>query len=142
MYRFIELAQAGSVATLTLARPELHNAFNAEMVAELRACLSALASDAAVRAVVLTGAGPSFCAGADLHWMRASLDWSHEQNIADAEGLAAMLEAAWQMPKPLVGRINGAAIGGGVGLMACCDIAIAADSARFGFSEVKLGLIP
>jgi methylglutaconyl-CoA hydratase len=142
MYRFITLAQERSVATLTLARPELHNAFNAEMVAELHACLGALAGDEAVRAVVLTGAGPSFCAGADVHWMRASLDWTEEQNRADAEGLAAMLEVAWQMPKPLVGRVNGAAIGGGVGLVACCDIAVAVDTARFGFSEVKLGLIP
>lgn len=142
MYASINLEYDGPVAVITLARPELHNAFNAEMIAELRECFTALASDAAARAVVLTGDGASFCAGADLNWMRASLEWSREQNLADAEGLAAMFEAAWTLPKPLIGRINGAAMGGGVGLVACCDIAVAADTARFGFSEVKLGLIP
>jgi len=100
-----------------------------------------MASDESARVVVLTGAGQSFCAGADLNRMRASLDWSREQNIADAEALAAMFEAAWTLPMPLIGRVNGAALGGG-GLVACCDIAVAAASARFGFSEVKLGLIP
>jgi len=142
MYRFLSLSHAESVARLTLARPDLHNAFNVEMIAELRDCFSALASDPATRVVVLTGAGPSFCAGADLNWMRASLDWSREHNMADAKALAAMFEAAWDLPQPLIGRINGAAMGGGVGLVACCDIAVAADTARFGFSEVKLGLIP
>jgi methylglutaconyl-CoA hydratase len=142
MYRFITLAPAGAVATLTLARAELHNAFNAEMIAELHDCFTTLAGDSSVRAVVLTGDGASFCAGGDLNWMRASLDWSEQQNMADAEALAAMFEAAWNLPQPLIGRINGAAMGGGVGLVACCDIAVAADSARFGFSEVKLGLIP
>lgn len=141
-YQFITLAYDGPVATLTLARPELHNAFNAEMIAELRDCFTALASEPAARVVMLTGAGPSFCAGADLNWMRASLDWSRAQNMADAEALAAMFEAAWTLPKPLVGRVNGAAMGGGVGLVACCDIAVAVDAARFAFSEVKLGLIP
>jgi methylglutaconyl-CoA hydratase len=142
MYTSITLSYDGPVAILTLARPDVHNAFNAAMIAELRECFTALATDSIARAVVLTGAGPSFCAGADLHWMRASLDWSREQNMADAEALAAMFEAAWHLPKPLIGRINGAAMGGGVGLVACCDIAVAVDSARFGFSEVKLGLIP
>jgi methylglutaconyl-CoA hydratase len=142
MYQFISLTLADSVASITLTRPDLHNAFNVEMIAELRDCFSALASDPATRVVVLTGAGPSFCAGADLNWMRASLDWSREQNMADAKALAAMFEAAWNLPQPLIGRINGAAMGGGVGLVACCDIAVAADTARFGFSEVKLGLIP
>lgn len=141
-YRFITLSRDGPVVTLTLARPELHNAFNAEMIAELRDCFTALAGDAAARAVVLTGAGPSFCAGADLNWMRASLDWSRAQNTADAEALAAMFEAAWSLPQPLIGRVNGAAMGGGVGLVACCDIAVTVDAARFAFSEVKLGLIP
>jgi len=142
MYSSITLRYDGPVAILTLARPDVHNAFNAAMIVELRECFTALATDTAAQAVVLTGAGPSFCAGADLHWMRASLDWSREQNMADAEGLAAMFEAAWQLPKPLIGRINGAALGGGVGLVACCDIAVAVEAARFGFSEVKLGIIP
>ena len=142
MYTTIALSYDGPVAALTLARPDLHNAFNATMIAELRDCFTALADAPDVRVVVLTGAGPSFCAGADLNWMRASLEWSREQNVADAEELAAMFEAAWNLPKPLVGRVNGAAMGGGVGLVACCDIAVAVDSARFAFSEVKLGLIP
>jgi methylglutaconyl-CoA hydratase len=142
MYRFITLTQVDAVATLTLARPELHNAFNAEMIGELHDCFMALAADASVRVVVLAGAGPSFCAGGDLKWMQSSLDWSQAENQADAEALAAMFEAAWTLPKPLLGRIHGLAIGGGVGLAACCDLAVAVDTARFGFSEVKLGLIP
>jgi methylglutaconyl-CoA hydratase len=142
MYTYISIERSNAVATVTLARPELHNAFNAPMIAELRDCLTGLAHDEAVRVVVLTGAGPSFCAGGDLTWMQSSLDWSHEQNTADAQALADMFETAWTLPKPLVGRVNGAAIGGGTGLVACCDIAVAADTARFGFSEVKIGLIP
>jgi methylglutaconyl-CoA hydratase len=142
MYRFITLTQAGPVATLTLARPELHNAFNAEMIGELRDCFAALAGDETARVVVLAGAGPSFCAGGDLKWMQSSLDWSHEQNSADADALADMFELAWNLPQPLIGRIHGAAMGGGVGLVACCDLAVAVDTARFGFSEVKLGLLP
>jgi methylglutaconyl-CoA hydratase len=142
MYTTLSLSYAGPVATVTLARPELHNAFNATMITELRDCFTALASDEAARVVVLTGAGPSFCAGADLNWMRGSLDWSLEQSLADTEVLATMFEAAWNLPRPLIGRINGAALGGGAGLVACCDIAVAVDSARFGFSEVKLGLLP
>ena len=142
MYRFITLAQADAVATLTLARPDLHNALNAEMIGELHDCFAVLAADASVRVVVLAGAGPSFCAGGDLKWMQSSLEWSQAQNQADAEALAAMFEAAWTLPKPLIGRIHGLAIGGGVGLVACCDLAVAVDTARFGFSEVKLGLIP
>jgi methylglutaconyl-CoA hydratase len=142
LYTSIDLHQDGPTATITLARPDLHNAFDAAMIGELRDCFTALASDETARVVVLTGAGASFCAGADLHWMRDSLDWTHEQNLADADALAAMFEAAWALPKPLIGRINGAALGGGAGLVACCDLAVAADTARFGFSEVKLGLLP
>lgn len=132
----------GPVATVTLNRPELHNAFNAELIAELTECFEQLAHDPNVRAVVLTGAGASFCAGGDVRWMRSSLDLTHDENIADAERLAAMFDALNTLPKPVIGRINGAAIGGGVGLVACCDIAIAADRAKFGFSEVKLGILP
>jgi methylglutaconyl-CoA hydratase len=138
----VSITHQGPVATLMLQRPEVHNAFNAAMIAELHTAFSELSRDAATRVVVLTGAGASFCAGADLTWMRDSLDWTHEQNVADAEQLAAMFEAAWTLPKPLVGRINGAALGGGAGLVACCDIAVAVNTARLGFSEVKLGLLP
>ncbi|HEX5690791.1 MAG TPA: enoyl-CoA hydratase-related protein, partial [Roseiflexaceae bacterium] len=105
-------------------------------------CFTALASNSAVRVVVLAGAGPSFCAGGDLKWMQSSLHWSHEQNTADAGALAEMFDLAWSLPQPLIGRIHGAAMGGGVGLVACCDLAVAVETARFGFSEVKIGLIP
>lgn len=138
----VTITRQGPVATLMLQRPEVHNAFNAAMIAELHTAFSELSRDAATRVVVLTGAGASFCAGADLTWMRDSLDWTHEQNVADAEQLAAMFEAAWTLPKPLVGRINGAALGGGAGLVACCDIAVAVQGAGFCLSEVKLGLVP
>ena len=142
MYTAINLTHADSIATLTLNRPETHNAFDAAMIGELRDAFARLADDDTVRVVVLTGAGRSFCAGADVNWMRESMAWSLEQNVADAEALADMFEAAWNLPKPLIGRINGVALGGGAGLVACCDLAVAAESARFGFSEVKLGLIP
>lgn len=141
-YQYLTLNHVGPIATLTLARPELHNAFNVAMIAELDDAFTVLAANEMVRVVVLTADGPSFCAGADLNWMRESLTWSHDQNIADAETLAAVFERVWTLPKPLIGRINGTALGGGVGLIACCDIAVAVDSARFGLSEVKLGLIP
>jgi methylglutaconyl-CoA hydratase len=139
---FFRLDIADSVARLTLTRPDVHNAFNAEMIVELRDCFRDLAQHDAVRAVVLAGEGPSFCAGGDLNWMRSTMEWSHEQQIADASALADLFQAAWDLPKPLIGRVHGAAIGGGVGLVACCDIAIASENARFGLSEVKLGLVP
>ncbi len=142
MESYTTLRYDGPVAILTLARPEVRNAFNAAMIAELRERFAALAADSRARVVVLTGAGASFCAGADVTWMRQSLGWSHAQNIADAEALAAMFDAAWTLPKPLVGRVNGAALGGGAGLVACCDIAVAAETAQIGFSEVRLGLVP
>ncbi len=140
--QFLSLSHAGPVATVMLNRPELHNAFNAQLIAELTQCFDHLATEQSVRVVVLTGAGTSFCAGGDVNWMRSSLDLSRDENIADAERLAAMFDAINTLPKPVIGRINGPAIGGGAGLVACCDIAIAAGGAKFGFSEVKLGIIP
>jgi methylglutaconyl-CoA hydratase len=142
MESYTTLSYDGPVAILTLARPEVRNAFNAAMIAEVRERFATLAADSRARVVVLTGAGASFCAGADVTWMRQSMGWSHAQNIADAEALAAMFDAAWTLPKPLVGRVNGAALGGGAGLVACCDIAVAAETAQIGFSEVRLGLVP
>lgn len=142
MYTSIDLSISASLATLTLNRPSLHNAFNAAMIAELRDAFAALAADDAVRVVVLAGAGQSFCAGGDVNWMRASLGWSHAENVADAQALDALFDAAWSLPKPLIGRVHGAALGGGAGLVACCDLVVADDSARFGFTEVKLGLLP
>jgi methylglutaconyl-CoA hydratase len=138
----ILVERRGPVATITLNRPEVLNAFDAATIAGLRDALTALAGDAAVRVAVLAGAGSAFCAGGDMRWMRKSLDWSAEENLADATALADMFDAAWGFPKPLIARVNGAAIGGGAGLVACCDLAIAGDNTRFGFGEVKIGLIP
>lgn len=138
----VVITRSGPLATVTLSRPEQRNAFDAAMVAGLHAAFGDLAADDSVRAVVLTGAGDAFCAGGDLQWMRGSVAWSYDENIADAEALAAMFESVWTFPKPLIGRVNGAAIGGGAGLVACCDIALAADTVQLGFAEVKLGLLP
>lgn len=138
----LSLSHKGPVATVMLNRPDVHNAFNPAMIRELHTLFDRLAEDESVRVVVLTGAGSSFCAGADLRWMQESLDYSTEENIADAERMAAMFERLNTLPKPLVGHINGAAVGGGVGLVACCDIALASADAKFGFAEVKLGMLP
>ena len=130
------------VATLTLALPNKHNALAPRMIAELHAAATALAADEAVRAVVLTGAGASFCAGGDLGWMRAQFTASREERIAEARKLADMLGALNTLPKPMIGRINGQAYGGGMGMISVCDVAIGVDTARFGFTEARLGLIP
>lgn len=134
--------ESRGVATLTLNRPDKHNAFNAELIAELDAAATELAADSAVRAVILTGAGRSFSAGADLNWMRAQTQATRAQRIEQATRLARMLRALNELPKPLIGRINGQAYGGGTGLISVCDVAIAARGARFGFTEARLGLIP
>jgi methylglutaconyl-CoA hydratase len=133
---------ADSVARVTLHRPNVRNAFNEVMIRELRQVFAQLKDDPAVRAVVLTGEGTAFCAGADLHWMRQVLTFSFEQNLQDSLELAHLFREIYELPKPVVGRINGAAIGGGSGLVAVCDIAIASDQAVFSFSEVKIGLVP
>ncbi|HCU24931.1 MAG TPA: enoyl-CoA hydratase [Deltaproteobacteria bacterium] len=130
------------VVTLTLNRPELHNAFNEVMIAELTRAFERLGKDSETRALVLTGAGESFCAGADLNWMKKVAAYTSAQNKADALRLHKMLLAVYRCPKPVIAKINGAAVGGGVGLVAAADIAFAAETARFGFSEVRLGLIP
>ena len=129
------------VATLTLNRPEVHNAFNAELIEALSAAFDRVASDG-TRALVLTGAGHSFSAGADLNWMRAMAEASEDDNQADARRLAAMLRKLDELPCPTIARINGHAFGGGVGLIACCDLAVALETARFGLTEVRLGLTP
>jgi methylglutaconyl-CoA hydratase len=131
-----------SVALVALNRPELHNAFNETLIAELTAVLQALDADAAVRAVVLTGRGKSFCAGADLNWMKKMAGYGAAENLADAQALALMLRTLNGLSKPTVACVRGAAFGGGVGLAACCDIAVAAHDAIFSLSEAKLGLIP
>ena len=141
-YRTIDVSVRNTIALVTLNRPEVHNAFNETLIAELTQALRALGADAAVRAVVLLGAGASFCAGADLKWMEKMATFSKKQNLADANALAAMLSTLNELPKPTVARVHGAAFGGGVGLVACCDIAIGAQDATFALSESKLGLIP
>jgi methylglutaconyl-CoA hydratase len=140
--RSIAIEKRNAIAIVVLNRPDVHNAFDESLIAELTVAFEALDADAAVRAVVIAGAGKSFCAGADLNWMKRMARFSRAQNLADAQGLAAMLRTLHGMSKPTVARVQGAAMGGGVGLVACCDIAIAAQEATFAFSEAKLGLIP
>ena len=124
---------------VTLARPEQRNAFDAALIAELT---EAFADVGDARAVVLAGDGPSFCAGADVDWQRAAIDLSYDENVEDAMRLYRMMEAIDACPAPVVGRVQGYALGGGSGLVACCDVAIAAPDAVFGFPEVKLGIVP
>jgi methylglutaconyl-CoA hydratase len=138
----IDVTMRNTIAIIVLNRPELHNAFNDTLIAELTDTLVALDGDEGVRAVVLAGAGKSFCAGADLNWMKKMAGHGHAENLADANALAHMLRTLYGLSKPTIARVHGAAMGGGVGLVACCDIAIAAQEATFAFSEGKLGLIP
>ena len=140
--RLLVERRADGSAWITLNRPEVHNAFDDRLIAELTAALSSLASDDAVRALVLTGSGRSFSAGADLNWMRRCATYGEAENLSDARALAALMATLDQLPKPTIARVNGAALGGGTGLVACCDIAIASADAKFGTTEVRLGLIP
>jgi methylglutaconyl-CoA hydratase len=138
----LDVTIRNAVAIVVLNRPELHNAFNEALIAELTSTLLALDNDDTIRAIVLAGAGKSFCAGADLNWMKKMATYSHDDNVADATALAQMLRTLAGLAKPTIARVHGAAMGGGAGLVACCDIAIAAQEATFAFSEGKLGLIP
>ncbi|TAM61210.1 MAG: enoyl-CoA hydratase/isomerase family protein [Rhodanobacter sp.] len=138
----IQCERRGSTAWLTLNRPPVHNAFDGELIAALTEAVKAAGSDPAVRAVVLTGAGASFSAGADLNWMRGMAGASEAENRADSLALASLMRSLQFCPKPTIARVNGAAYGGGVGLVACCDIAIGTEQAKFGLTEVKLGLVP
>jgi methylglutaconyl-CoA hydratase len=142
MYQALTVALDDGVATVTLNRPEAHNAFQAALIGELTDAFGELGADDRVRAIVLTGAGPSFSAGADIASMRASLDLTAEENRADAGRLADLFEAIDACPRPTIARVNGAAYGGGVGLVAICDIAVAVVGATFAFSEVRLGIAP
>jgi methylglutaconyl-CoA hydratase len=134
--------RAKGVVWLTLDRPEIHNAFDDRLIAELTAELARLGADEGVRVVVLTGAGRSFSAGADLNWMRRTSSYGEADNLADARALARLMQTLNELPKPTVARVNGAALGGGTGLVACCDIVLASAQATFGTTEVRLGLIP
>jgi methylglutaconyl-CoA hydratase len=132
------------IARVTLARPEAHNAFDASLIADLRAAFANLAreSPTELRAVVLAGEGPSFCAGADIAWMRAAMSLDVEGNEQDAMAMAEMFEAIDTCPVPVIGRVQGAALGGGMGLCAVSDVVIAESGARFGFTETRLGILP
>ena len=130
------------IARVTLNRPDVRNAFDDALISELRKAFVQIGGDASVRAMVLAGAGPAFCAGADLNWMKRMAGYSYEQNLADAQALADMLLALDQMPKPTIARVHGPAFAGGTGLVAACDIAVGTPEAKFCFSEAKLGLSP
>ncbi|MGP1677339.1 MAG: enoyl-CoA hydratase/isomerase family protein [Burkholderiales bacterium] len=140
-YETLQVSVEAGVGTIRMNRPEVRNAFNDTMIAELTRSFQAADADESVRAVVLAGHGPAFCAGADLNWMKKMSGYSLEENRADAMGLAAMLNTIYMMKKPTVARVHGAAYAGGMGLVAACDIALAAEEAEFCLSEVKLGLI-
>lgn len=142
MSQWIKTVSTPPIATVTLARPELHNAFDAGMIASLRETFETLGNVPEIRAIVLAAEGKSFCAGADLQWMKSMLNYTFEENVADAEALARMLQAIVQCPKPVIGRIHGAAFGGGVGLTSVCDLTVALPNVPFSLSEVKLGLLP
>ncbi len=138
----LEVEHREGVVTVWLNRPDVHNAFNEELIAALHEVFDTLAADEAVRVVTLRGRGVNFCAGADLDWMRRAAGFGADENRRDAEKLSEMLHALNSLPKPVVALVQGAAVGGGVGLVACADIVVAVRDARFAFSEVRLGLTP
>lgn len=138
----VECSVEGPLARVRLNRPEVRNAFNAELIAQLTRTFRELDASRSVRAVVLSGNGKSFCAGADIPWMRSSLDLTLAENAADAAAMSDMFRAIDRCSKPVIGLIHGAALGGGSGLAAVCDIVLASSDAIFGFTEVKLGIIP
>jgi methylglutaconyl-CoA hydratase len=141
-YRFLVSRREGPVERVTLNRPEVRNAFNEDVIAELTEWARLTAADHSVRVAVLSGAGTVFCAGADLTWMSKMVAYTQEENVRDAMAAAAMYGALDMLPVPLIGRIHGAALGGGAGLAAVCDIAVADERAVFGFTEVKVGILP
>ena len=132
----------GPVLRVTLNRPEVRNAFNEELIAALTAWAESITAGGPARVAVLSGAGKVFCAGADLTWMSKMVAYTHEENVRDARAMARMFEALDALPIPLIGRVHGAALGGGVGLAAVCDIVVAAEDTAFAFTEVKLGILP
>lgn len=142
MSEFIVERLDRGVVQVTLNRPEIHNAFNDEMIAGLTNCFEELNIDSTLRLVILTGEGRSFCAGADLNWMKRMKDYSDEENFQDSKALAKLFETINNCPVPVIGKVNGAALGGGAGLIAVCDYVIACKSAKIGFTEVLLGLVP
>ena len=138
----IQIHRLANVEYVTLNRPDVRNAFNAQLITEMTAWAETAARDTSLRAVVMSGAGRSFCAGADLAWMTNTIGYTQEENLRDAGDAAAMFAAVDSLPVPVIAQIHGAALGGGAGLAAVADIAVAAEDTMFGFTEVKLGLIP
>lgn len=141
-YETLVLTKKDDVTTVALNRPDVHNAMNETLMNELTQCFHQLSTDDSVRVIILTGNGKSFCAGADLTWMKKMVNYSQEENKKDSRLLLDMYESIHSCPKPVLGRINGAAFGGGIGLLAVCDITITIPEVTFAFSEVKLGIIP
>lgn len=138
----VRLIRDGVVGRVTLNRPDVRNAFNHEMLEDLLEVFGLIRDDSSLRVVVITGAGKSFCAGGDLNWMKRVVEYTFDENYEDSLRLARMLREVYSCPKPVIGRVNGQAIGGGTGVVAACDIAIASEDAIFAFSETKLGLTP
>ena len=139
---FLTVEAAGPVATITLTQPDVRNAFSDEVIADITKAFTFVGQQEQVRAVVLAAEGPAFCAGANLNWMRAMADYTREENLVDAGKLAEMLRVIYECPKPTIARVQGDVYAGGMGLVACCDMAVAASNAGFCLSEVKIGLIP
>lgn len=142
MFQTLEIERQNSVATIWMNRPDRHNAFDENLIAELTAAFQALETDESVRVAVLAGRGKSFSAGADLNWMKRAAGYTVEQNLADARQLATMLRTLAELRKPTIARVHGAALGGGMGLAAACDLCIASTAASFATSEARFGLIP
>jgi methylglutaconyl-CoA hydratase len=142
MFETLEIERKGGVVTVWMNRPDVHNAFNAQLIADLTAACRMLDEDVSVRVVVLAGRGKSFSAGADLNWMKAAGSAGEAENFADAMRLAGMLRTLAEMKKPIIARVHGAALGGGTGLASACDICVASEKALFATSEVKFGIIP
>jgi len=141
-YKTIEYARAENIARVIFNRPEVHNAFNLLMILELDDAFEKVMKDPSIRIVVLSGRGKSFCAGADIKWLREIVYYSFEQNLEESLQLAEVLHKIYVSPKPTIAMVNGTAIGGGTGFLSVCDIIVASEEAKFGLSEVKIGLVP
>ncbi len=141
-YQFLEIERQGPIATVFMNRPNEHNCFDPKLIDELTCSFGMLGGDKDVRVVVLAGRGRSFSAGADLNWMKGMSEMTFAENVADAKRMANMFRTIFYCPKPTIAKVHGAALGGGMGLVAACDIAVASNRARFGFTEVRLGIAP
>lgn len=141
-YKTIEYSRAENIARIIFNRPEVHNAFNSLMISELDDVVEKVMKNPSIRIVILSGRGKSFCAGADIKWLRDIVNYSFEQNLEESLQLAEVLYKIYVLPKPTIAMVNGTAIGGGTGFLSVCDIIVASEEAKFGLSEVKIGLVP